>query len=147
MRIHLHVFVTLLMAVVLPAAAAEHDIGKPIKKHHLVIGAVYLQPVHMKPELPGMDKNSDVHLEADIHAAQNNPQGFASGAWIPYLTITYTLSKAGSDWHTAGHFLPMVADDGPHYGNNVKLDGPGKYHLTYHILPPPYAGFFRHNDK
>ena len=41
----------------------------------------------------------------------------------------------------------MVASDGPHYGANLKLDGAGKYHLTYHIDPPPYQGFYRHEDE
>lgn len=35
----------------------------------------------------------------------------------------------------------------PHYGANVKLDGPGNYHLTYRISPPAYQGFYRHFDK
>ncbi|MOA48757.1 34 kDa membrane antigen precursor [compost metagenome] len=42
----------------------------------------------------------------------------------------------------------MVASDGPHYGDNVKLLGPGKYHLTYTILPPSGHDMFgRHVDK
>jgi uncharacterized protein involved in high-affinity Fe2+ transport len=43
--------------------------------------------------------------------------------------------------------MAMVANDGPHYGANVKLDGPGKYKLSYHVQPPPYQGFYRHTDK
>jgi uncharacterized protein involved in high-affinity Fe2+ transport len=141
------VLLGLLLAI--PLLAAEHDIGdKPIHKNGMMIGAVYLQPVHMAPKLPGMNGAlADVHLEADIHADKNNPQGFEAGAWIPYLTVTYRVTKKDSDWGTFGHFMLMVADDGPHYGANVKLDGPGKYHLSYRILPPPYAGFFRHTDR
>lgn len=131
-----------------PALAAEHRIGqKPIVKDGMIISAVYLQPVHMAPKLAGMNQDFDVHLEADIHADKNNPQGFSPGAWIPYLTITYRVTKQGSDWQTFGHFMSMTANDGPHYGANVKLDGPGKYQLSYRILPPSYAGFFRHTDK
>jgi len=136
-----------LLGLALPAGAAEQLIGKPVQKNHLIISAVYLQPVHMAPQLAGMKGEYDVHLEADIQADNNNPQGFGAGDWIPYLTITYSLSKQGSDWQTAGTFMAMVASDGPHYGANVKLDGPGKYHLEYRILPPPYNGFFRHTDK
>lgn len=132
-----------------PLLAAEHRIGgEPLLKNGLIISAVYLQPVHMAPMLPGMDAAAaDVHLEADIHADKDNPQGFNPGSWMPYLTISYHITKKGSDWGAFGEFMPMVANDGPHYGANVKLDGPGKYHLTYRILPPPYAGFFRHTDK
>ncbi len=129
------------------ASAAEVSIGKPIVKDGLIVSAVYLQPVHMAPMLPGMHAPADVHLEADIHADKDNAQGFGPGDWIPYLTITYQMRKDGSDWSTFGRFMAMTAADGPHYGANVKLDGPGKYHLSYSILPPPYAGFFRHTDK
>ncbi len=41
----------------------------------------------------------------------------------------------------------MVASDGPHYADNIKLNGAGKYKLRYHIVPPPVNGFFRHTDK
>ena len=46
--------------------------------------------------------------------------------------------------------MAMVASDGPHYGDNVKLQGPGKYTLTLTISPPganPHAHFGRHTDK
>ena len=42
----------------------------------------------------------------------------------------------------------MVANDGPHYGDNVKLLGPGKYQLTFTVLPPSgHASLGRHTDK
>jgi uncharacterized protein involved in high-affinity Fe2+ transport len=44
----------------------------------------------------------------------------------------------------------MVASDGPHYGDNVKLAGPGKYTLKMIISPPSAnasAHFGRHVDK
>ena len=46
--------------------------------------------------------------------------------------------------------MPMVANDGPHYGDNVKLNGPGKYRVTFNIAPPSAftaANFGRHTDK
>jgi periplasmic iron binding protein len=131
----------------LPAVAAEVPIGKPVEKNGMEVGAVYLQAVTMEPMLPGMMAPADIHLEADIHAAKGNKNGFGPGDWVPYLGITYRISKEGSPWVISGAFMPMVAQDGPHYGANVKLDGPGKYKLTYHILPPPYQGFYRHTDK
>ena len=115
-------------AAVLPTAglkAAETPIGKPVVTNGMQIGAVYLQPVVMAPLLPGMDAPADVHLEADIHAKKDNPNGFGPGDWIPYLGITYRLSKLGTGWQAFGAFMPMTAQDGPHYGANVKLDGPG----------------------
>ena len=44
----------------------------------------------------------------------------------------------------------MVASDGPHYGDNVKLMGPGKYRLAYKIASGASgatAHFGRHVDK
>lgn len=129
------------------ARAAETAIGEPVTKNALEVAAVYLQPVMMEPHLPGMNMGMDIHLEADIRATEKNPNGFGPGEWVPYLGVTYTLQKLGSDWESFGTFTAMVANDGPHYGSNVKLDGPGKYKLTYRILPPPYQGFYRHTDK
>lgn len=135
-------------------AAAEYPIDIPQQRHGMEIGAVYLQPIEMEPE--GMMRKaaeSDVHLEADIHALSGNPNGFEEGAWIPGLLIKFELSKTGSDWKSTGDFMPMVASDGPHYGDNVKLAGPGKYHLKYVVYPPnapenPYGKHFgRHTDR
>ena len=137
----------LAMAMTVSVEAAEVPIGKAVEKNGMEIGAVYLQPVVMAPMLPGMGGPSDVHLEADIHAMKGNKNGFGPGDWVPYLGITYRITKEGSPWIGSGAFMPMVADDGPHYGANVKLDGPGKYKLVYRIMPPPYQGFFRHTDK
>ena len=37
---------------------------------------------------------ADIHLEADIPATEDNPNGFATeGDWGPYLTIEYTVTK------------------------------------------------------
>ncbi|MCA3865782.1 MAG: iron transporter, partial [Burkholderia sp.] len=76
------------------ASAAEYPIGKQQIQGGMEIGAVYLQPITMDPE--GMMRkasDSDVHLEADIHAVKNNPTGFAEGDWMPYLQVTYKLTK------------------------------------------------------
>lgn len=126
--------------------AVEYPIGKPVLSNGMEIAAVYLQPVEMEPPCFPADK-SDVHLEADIHATEDNINGFPEGAWIPYLRIDYKLQKVGTNKVTTGHLMPMVANDGPHYGRNVKLMGPGKYHLTFSILPPKGEDFSRHIDK
>lgn len=139
---------TLLLASALSATAAyagDVEIGA-VERDGMEIAAVYIQPVTMEPMLPGMGPG-DIHLEADIKALKDNPNGFPEGAWIPYLTISYTITKKGSDWNTQGTFMPMAASDGPHYAQNIKLDGAGRYHLSYHIDPPPRAGFFRHTDR
>jgi uncharacterized protein involved in high-affinity Fe2+ transport len=48
------------------------------------IAAVYLQPVKMEPE--GMMKKaseSDIHIEADVCARRNNPNGWRKAAGFP----------------------------------------------------------------
>jgi len=137
-----------LIAAAAPAFAREHSIGKPVVEDGLILHPVYLQPVHMAPALPGLNQGDfDAHLEIDIHADKNNAQGFQPGAWIPYLTVSYELTKQGSDWSTFGTMMAMSANDGPHYGANVKFDGPGKYRIRVRIMPPPYNSFLRHTDK
>src|SRR5215813_9914963 len=126
------------VSAMVSATAAEYPIGKQHIEGGMETGAVYLQPITMAPE--GMMRkasDSDIHLEADIHAVKNNPTGFAEGDWMPYLQVTYELSKQGdTKWKAEGDLMGMVASDGPHYGDNVKLNGPGKYHLTMTVKPP-----------
>ncbi len=128
------------------AVAGELPIGDPQEKNGMEIAAIYLQPVRTEPAEPVLGR-SDIHLEADIHAAKGNPNGFGEGEWIPYLEIAYMIEKVGSDWSAHGSFMAMVASDGPHYGANVVLDGPGKYRIDYKIVPPLRNGMYRHTDK
>ncbi len=133
-----------------PLAAKEYPIGKPQMKGGMEVAAVYLQPIEMDPpDVMRAAKESDVHLEADIKAAKDNKNGFSEGDWIPFLVISYELTKLDTKDTQKGDFMPMVANDGPHYGDNVKLSGPGKYKLTLNVKPPsvnPHAHFGRHVD-
>ncbi|QGZ32401.1 iron transporter [Stutzerimonas stutzeri] len=132
------------------AQAKEYPIGEPQQCGGMEVGAVYLQPVEMEPAGMMLDAaQSDVHLEADIAATEDNRNGWQEGSFVSYLNIRYALTKKGSDEKIEGDFHPMVANDGPHYGDNVKLMGPGKYQLTFTILPPGggHAMFGRHVDK
>ena len=131
------------------AAAKEYPIGKPKMIGGMEVAAVYLQPIEMDP--PGMmrdAKDSDVHLEADIKAAKDNKNGYAEGDWVGYLGVSYELTKNGDTHVLKGELMPMVANDGPHYGDNVKLLGPGKYKLKLSVTPPgKNTHFGRHVDK
>jgi uncharacterized protein involved in high-affinity Fe2+ transport len=133
------------------ALALETPIGKPRHQAGMEVAAVYLQPVPMEPA--GMMRSvaeSDIHLEADVHAQSDNKNGFADGTWVPYLGVKYEITRQGSDQKISGELMPMVANDGPHYGDNVKLAGPGKYKLRLSIEPPessPHSHFGRHTDK
>lgn len=155
MRLFATAFLGATLALVGSAAIAkEYPIGKPQKLDDagFEVSAVYLQPIEMEP--PGMmrdAKDSDVHIEADIKALKGNKNGYAEGDWVGYLKVTYELVKAGESQSIKGDAMPMVASDGPHYGDNVKLAGPGKYTLKFNISPPgsdPHGSHFgRHVDK
>jgi len=129
--------------------AAENPIGKPQICGAMEIAAVYLQPIEMDP--PGVMRlasDSDIHLEADISATEDNKNGFQEGTWVPYLNVNYELTKKGSKNVIKGHAHPMVANDGAHYGDNIKLEGPGIYKLKFIITPPDNSSNFgRHVDK
>ncbi|MBF0295794.1 MAG: iron transporter [Magnetococcales bacterium] len=146
------------MLIPFSTQAAVMEIGK-VETNGMKVAGIYIQSVvmeghgdhhgghaghgdHQAPATARAD--SDIHLEAQIHALDKNPHGFAAGSWIPYLGIEYSLEKVGSDWKAKGVLIPMASGDGPHYGENVKLAGPGKYKVVYTISPPsiPY-----HVDK
>ncbi|MBK7015278.1 MAG: iron transporter [Sulfuritalea sp.] len=138
----------------LSANALEYPIGTPQNLAGMEVAAVYLQPIEMEPE--GMMKKvseSDIHLEADIHALANNANGIPEGFWVPHILVKYELTKVGTTDVVKGDMMPMVASDGPHYGDNVKLKGPGKYKLKFTIYPPnakenPAGNMFgRHTDR
>lgn len=131
------------------ANAAEVGIGDPVEINGMEIAAVYLQPIEMEPR--GVDlaaSLADIHLEADIHALKGNINGFPEGFWIPNLTIGYELKNLDNGQVIVGTLMPMVANDGPHYGANIKMKpGIGNYQLKFAIDNPEKQGFGRHVDK
>jgi len=139
------------MAAAGEARALEYPMGEPVVAGGLEVAAVYLQPVEMDP--PGMMRaaaESDIHLEADIQATSDNPNGFSEGDWVPYLVLEYELTRIDTGETLKGVMMPMVASDGPHYGDNVKLMGFGNYRLVLHVAPPSantHAHFGRHIDR
>ncbi|RRJ95433.1 iron transporter [Opitutaceae bacterium TAV4] len=145
-------YITGLLASLVAASSAlafkEWPAGEPQTVNKMEIAAVYLQPIDMEPRGMGLPAaKADIHLEADIKAVEGNPNGFGAGEWIPYLTIEYTLVNLDTKQTQKGSFMPMVASDGPHYGNNIKMMGVGNYKVTYKIYPPSKAGLHRHTDK
>lgn len=67
--------------------------------------------------------------------------------------MKYELTRLGGNEVIKGDMMPMVASDGPHYGDNVKLKGPGKYKVKFTIYSPgakenPQGNQFgRHTDR
>jgi len=140
----------------------EYPIGDPVEKNFLKIAAVYFPAVPMDHASMGHAGHATaddaatiakekfvkpgaelVHMEADIHAIKNNPNGFGVGEWIPYLTVSFELTNVKTKEVQKGDFMPMVAKDGPHYGTTLRMSGKGKYVLKYKISAPVLA---RHSD-
>lgn len=128
------------------AGFREYPIGDPqgFEKNHIRVAAVWLPAVTMAGDTTS---SGAIHVEADITATENNPNGFAAGEFVPYLTITYTLTTPdGKTVLDKGKLLPMVARDGLHYGTSMIPPKPGTYKLTYAIQPPSSGGLGRHHD-
>lgn len=153
MKICLRVLLLMTSLLAGYAGAAEFKIGDAIIKNGMEIQPLYIQAVAMKHGGAGAhaghhgDAGADIHLEVSVHAEKDNAWGFAKGHWIPYLTMNYRITKKDSKWSTNGSLAAMAANNGPHYGNNVKLDGAGKYILKYYIAPPTVEQFPYHIDK
>lgn len=128
---------------------AEISIGEEIQVGPYNVAAVYFQPVDMYPAGKNPSKEeSDMHLEADIHLQPEYAIAYGFGAdegvWPAYLTVKYQILK-GDTVVMEGSFMPMNADDGPHYGANIKKGlKVGKYTLAFRIEPP--TDYLLHTD-
>jgi len=123
---------------------ALYPVGKPEIVHGLEVGAVYFQPIDLQGAMMHASAGTDIHLEADVHAAGDDADGYAEGEWRPYLTVTYRLTRTDTGQTLAGALMPLVAYGGsgggngkPHYGDNLKLMGMGRYRLELTVAPPP----------
>ena len=130
------------------ASFEEIPIGNDQEVFPLNVAAVYFQPVDMYPEGTGLKAvDANLHLEADIHALKDNKLGYATGEFVPKLTVKYRIEdKNDASNVQEGTFMEMNADDGPHYGANIKLDKAGEYTLTFIIYSPETNGWTLHVD-
>lgn len=131
-----------------PLFAGDHPITKPkVFQKKVATALIWIEPVDMEP-MPTMGHGKpDIHNELDQHEISGSKMGFGAGGWIPNCNIACTIKKKDSKWSTVFSMMAMVANDGPHYGRNIKLDGPGIYEETCQIDPPDWNSFFRHTDK
>ena len=130
---------------------AEIPIGEEQQVGPYNVAAVYFQAVDMYPAGKNPSKEeSDMHLEADIHLQPTFAiaYGFGSGEniWPAYLSVKYQILDAqGKTVVMEGNFMPMNADDGPHYGANIKKGlKVGRYKLKFIIEPP--TDYLLHTD-
>ncbi len=142
--------VPLLLLAAGPATArdfAVYPIGKPSIVHGLEVGAVYFQPIDLEGGLMQPAATADIHLEADIHATKDDSEGYGEGDWRPYLSVSYRLRRSDGGAAMTGTLMPLVAYGSasigkPHYGDNLKMMGPGRYRLELAVAPPEGGGSF-----
>jgi uncharacterized protein involved in high-affinity Fe2+ transport len=129
-----------------PADFREYPIGDAVERNQMRIEAVWLPHVQMEG-MAGPASTDVIHIEADIHATEGNPNGCAKDEFIPYLTVRYRIEPLDADRKSdepiQGPLTPMVARDGWHYGASIAMPRAGHYKLTY-TIDPPSAG--RHSD-
>jgi uncharacterized protein involved in high-affinity Fe2+ transport len=130
-----------------PPGFREYPIGDPVEKNHIRIAAVWLPPIAMEGMAAPPAGDAVIHLEADVHATEGNPNGFAKDEFIPYLKIHYEIAAAGGGAVIhRGELMPMIAYDGLHYGASLAMPDTGMYRLTYALEPPSAGGLGRHSD-
>ena len=89
-----------------------------------------------------------IHLEADVHATEGNPNGFAKDEFVPYLKIAYQIvSKPGDGVVAEGDLYP---DDRQRTasttGRASACPRRGRIASLYDIEPPSAGGLGRHAD-
>ena len=130
----------------------EIPIGEEKQVGPYNVAAVYFQAVDMYPAGKNPSKEDSVmHLEADITLQPTYAiaYGFGNdeGVWPAYLTVKYEIVDKGGKTVREGSFMPMNADDGPHYGANIAKEPPmgvGQYELRLTIEPP--TDYLLHTD-
>lgn len=135
-------------AALLPGPVMAASLGEPVLRDGLQI-APRLEAGHLDRGATGMGQGGDpLFLIADVRAGKDEPHGFAEHAFIPYLSISYVLTKDGAPtFKQQGLLYPIASKAGPHYAGAVQLTGAGTYHLTYLVSPPSAHGMMRQTDK
>ncbi len=121
----------------------------PQSEGPLTIDLVYFQAVDMEhgsSALPPASE-SDMHFEVDVATtAEAEEWGYEADVFLPYLTITAVATNTDTGEKVdLGTMMPMIAADGPHYGNNIKL-APGKYDVEV-TVGSPADDFMLHTGK
>ena len=139
----------LALAALAPGMASAAVIGEPVQREGLTITAGSESGSSLDRTPTGMARGADaVFFVADVRAGKDEPHGFAEHGFIPYLSISYALTKDDAPtFKQAGLLYPVASKSGPHYAAGAQLSGPGIYHLTYIISPPSTHGMMRQTDK
>ena len=126
----------------------EYPIWEDEEIGFLNVSGVYFQPVPMSAgeghESYGADEYN-LHFEADVTTLENN-LGYGVGEWVPYMQVDFELTGKNSGEVVSGTFMPMNADDGPHYGANISLPTADTYSVKITFNSPGEMGYLIHLD-
>jgi uncharacterized protein involved in high-affinity Fe2+ transport len=135
-----------LLLAAIPARAAV--IGGPLLRDGIEIVPSTQTGVELDRPAAMSRAADTVFLVADVHAGKDEAHGFAEHAFIPYLSISYALTKDDTPtFKQAGLLYPVAAKTGAQYGASAEMAGPGTYRLTYIISPPSAHGLLRRTDR
>jgi uncharacterized protein involved in high-affinity Fe2+ transport len=121
----------------------------PQTKDALTVDVVYFQAIDMEQgsTMVPPASQSDMHFEVDVSTNEKATEwGYEKDQFLPYLDVkaVATDKKTGKKIDL-GTMMPMIASDGPHYGNNIKLPA-GNYDVTITIASPADK-FMLHTGK
>ena len=122
----------------------EYPIWEDEELGFLNVSGVYFQPVPMSNGNENYE-DYDLHFEADV-AAMDNDLGYGVGDWVPYMKVDFELTGKNSGEVISGTFMPMNADDGPHYGANIKMPTADTYSVKLTFHSPEENGYLIHLD-
>lgn len=115
----------------------------------LTIDLVYFQAVDMEHGSMAMPpaSESDMHFEVDVATTEEATEwGYEADQFLPYLQIkAVATNKDTGEEIDLGTMMPMIASDGPHYGNNISL-APGNYDVKITVASPA-DDFMLHTGK
>lgn len=115
----------------------------------LTVDAVYFQAIDMEQgsAMVPPASESDMHFEVDIATNEKATEwGYEADQFLPYLDVTAVATNQDTGEEVdLGTMMPMIASDGPHYGNNISL-APGNYNVVITIASPADS-FMLHTGK
>ncbi|GAA2181303.1 iron transporter [Brooklawnia cerclae] len=115
----------------------------------LTIDVVYFQAIDLEMGSMAMPpaSQSDMHFEVDVATNEKATEwGYEADQFMPYLTVNAVATNTDTGEEVdLGTMMPMIASDGPHYGNNISLD-PGNYDVVITVASPA-DDFMLHTGK
>ncbi|HEY4076745.1 MAG TPA: iron transporter [Rhizomicrobium sp.] len=141
--------VLVLISVLTASGAHAAVIGSPLVRDGLEMVLSTQTGVALDRTPSTMSRGvSPAFLQLDVHATREEAHGFAEGVFMPYLSISYVLTKDDAPtFKRAGLLYPVASGSGPHYAAGAEMAEPGTYHVTFIISPPSSRGLMRRTDK